>query len=179
MFPTVLVLFDHSGNTSNFYRSKNFEVIQVDTLLDGLNAIRLKMFDNLQLEALICYPPCTYFSKARKKPEEFDLDYGLSTLDLCFRLHYLYKPRVFMIENPFHSRIRAYIGDPQQTISLGTFGFRSEKLTGLWGNFSPLQIGSDISFKYEKKGADTLSVVNRSVTPVKFIEAFYNSNFKQ
>jgi hypothetical protein len=177
MFRTVLVLFDHSGNTSNFYRSKNFEVIQVDTLVDGLNAIRLEIFKGLQLEALICYPPCTYFSKARKKPDEFDLDYGLSTLDLCFRLYYLYKPRVFMIENPFHSRIRRFIGEPQQVIALGTYGFRSEKLTGLWGNFINAKIGTSINYKHTNGKLDTLSQVNRSVTPLGFIEAFYRSNF--
>lgn len=177
MFSTIICLFDCTGNTSNYFRDRGHEVIQIDSQLDLKNAVKLKYFESLKIEGLICYHPCTYFSKARKKPAEFDLDYGLSTLDLCFRLNYLYKPRVFIIENPFHSRIRKYIGKPKQIISLGSYGFQSEKLTGLWGDFKNLDIGYDLEYRRNKGKLDTLSTFHRSTTPLKFVEELYRSNF--
>lgn len=174
IFDTIMVLYDYSGNTSNFFRDKGYSVIQVESQLDYSNAVRMLFKPGLKLKALICYPPCTYFSRARSRPEEFDLDYGLSTLDLCFRMFYLYRPDIFIIENPFHSRIRNYIGNPKQRIDLGCYGFPSQKPTGLWGIFTPVPPGTKLVHTGK---LDNLSKNKRTETPIQLIEAIYKSNF--
>ncbi|MBL7790383.1 MAG: DNA cytosine methyltransferase [Chitinophagales bacterium] len=173
----LMVLFDASGVTSNYFRDKGYLVIQNDSKLCGDNLITFPYVPDLKLDGLICYPPCTYFSRARTRPGEFDLDYGLSTLDLCFRMKYLYNPKVFIIENPFHSRIRNYIGPPKQSINLGEYGFPTPKPTGLWGDFKNINPGTYDLPNVSKTVFQNMSTSNRSKTPIGLVDSIYHSNF--
>jgi len=72
--------------------------------------------DHLDVDVIIAQPPCTHFalSGARwweGKGEEAILE-GLQVVDACFRIAFICKPRVFMLEQPVGRLIR-WIGQPR------------------------------------------------------------------
>lgn len=172
---TILSLYDYSGNWSQPYRDNGYEVIQIDSRLNNTDARLLKYVENRQIYGILACPPCTYFSQARKKPNNSELIEGLSTADLVFRMVQLYKPKFWCIENPGKSRLWRYIGKPKQIVLLSWFGFTAKKPTGLYGSFNNVILPNNIGNINTNKFEDIYRS-ERSTTPVEFAKYFFQVN---
>lgn len=182
----ILDLFSESGNWSKPYREAGYEVIQVD-LKHGKQDVRLIKYDPLRkVHGIIANPPCVVMSKARRRPTPDELLESLSCFDATCRLIALHSPVFWVIENPFHSRIRQFYGPPKQRIVMSRFGFPSSKETGLWGHFNKVKYPSEFtphpaalektrSMKRSRK-FDNMSSRQRAETPLLLGEMFFQAN---
>lgn len=174
----ILSLYDYSGNWSRPYLNNGFEVIQVDLMKNNIDVRLMKYLESRNVFGIIAATPCTYFSQARRIPNETMLLEGLSCADAVFRMVVIYKPIFWCIENPAKSRLWKYIGKPKQIVNFNWFGYESKKPTGLYGSFNNVIINSKkcntdiVDFAYGNRA-------NRSTTPVEFAESFYNSNNRE
>ena len=171
----ILSLYDYSGNWSQPYLENGFDVIQVDLLKNNTDVRLMKYVSSRNVFGILAATPCTYFSQARKIPDDKMLIEGLSCADAVFRMVTIYKPVFWCIENPAKSRLWRYIGKPKQIINYNWFGYESKKPTGLYGSFNNVIANNKkcnintIDFAYGNRS-------DRSTTPVEFAKSFYDSN---
>ena len=195
---TVFVLYEKSGVVSKQYYEKGYNVIQIDLGLEPEKIDRwekvksdIRLFDyrpNLNVYAVICFPPCTDLAGSGARWWEakgLDALYdAMSMVDVCFRFYYLYKPEVFQIENPV-GRLSKKIGPPNFTYNPCDYaGYSSDeeaytKRTCLWGEFNiPLakpmapMLGSKMHLLPPTENRAEL----RSKTPEGFTKAFVEVN---
>lgn len=133
----ILSLCDFSGVMSDAYRSRGYEVVQIDLQLG--QDVRLLKWDG-KFHGVICQPPCTHFSRAgawkwEEKGEEALLE-GLAIVDACLRCVLMSGPEWWVLENPI-GRLQDYLGPPKWKFDPCDFGDPWTKRTWLWGNFTP------------------------------------------
>lgn len=173
----ILSLYDYSGNWCKEYKDHpdEYEVVQVDKLLNGIDVRLMKYIDGRKVHGILSATPCTYFSQARKKPNNDELLIALSTVDATMRMITIYQPVWWCIENPAKSRINHYIGKPRQIVQWNWFGDNIKKPTGLWGNFNRVKVNSSIAnteiIPFENKTKS-----KNAITPIEFGKAFYEAN---
>lgn len=172
---TILSIYERTGHFSHAYKREGYEVIQVDSAIDGKDARTIPFQPGLNVHGIIACPPCTYFSKANTRANfEKNKTEALSLLDVIFRMIVLYRPNWYVIENPSESRIRQFIGAPTQIIRLSDYGYPCLKGTGLWGNFH--KVLPAMKPKEYCKNFDRIPHNLRSSTPHLLGEYFYKSN---
>jgi hypothetical protein len=118
-------------------------VADVRTLLDDSE------FMSLKPEVILTSPPCTRLSRADDWPLPGIYE-GLSVAGACLEIVARMRPKYWGLENPQESMIRWFIGAPTKRLRLNSFGYRTVKRTGLWGNI-PLGLIND-SPKVNPKG---------------------------
>jgi hypothetical protein len=148
---------------------------------------------------ILAAPPCTMFSHARttaKKPRDtrsameivkgcldiiWEVQYGVDTGEKNTRLKF------WAMENPNHSILKNFIGQPAFVFNPFDFGDNYKKQTALWGNFKepkkkPIKINKpkfdklqtkEIAPEYYGKLSRT---ERRAITPKGFAQAFYEAN---
>jgi hypothetical protein len=180
--PVILDLYSRSGHFSDPWFRAGVDVIRLD-IADGNDVRKLEYFSDRSVLGIFACPPCTMFSKARGSApvSELQLLEAISCVDAIFRFVTLYNPIWWLIENPFHSRIRKYIGNPFQMIRMSWFGFPASKQTGLWGKFKPVKADpgswNPVRGGHNISMIDNLNTEQRSETPVALGEAFFKANY--
>ena len=151
-----------------------------------------------KIYGVLSAPPCTHFSGSgarhwKKKGKEPLLE-GLSVVDACLRIIFITKPKFWVLENPV-GRLKHYIGDSKCTFQPYEYGDAYSKRTCLWGDFNmpkPTNIVEPDMVEFiSKKGVkkrmarifyESFSLPPnerarlRSMTPLGFAQAFYESN---
>ena len=106
-------------------------------------------FMALKPEVILTSPPCTRLSRVDDWPLPGIYE-GLSVAGACLEIVARMRPRFWALENPQESMLRWFIGAPTKRLRLNSFGYRTVKRTGLWGNV-PLGLIND-SPKVNPKG---------------------------
>jgi site-specific DNA-cytosine methylase len=127
-----------------------------------------------QVDFILGFPPCTYFSQARKIPTAHELAAGLSYFHLAISICSILKPKFWILENPAKSRVWHYIGRPRQIINQATYGHSALKPTGLYGDFDLIKGFENPTMDY--KALDKLTLKGRDYTPLPLINAIWQCN---
>lgn len=180
----ILSLCDHSGNWPLYYREAGYDVRCFD-LKHGQDVRLLECPGKVY--GVLAAPPCTVFanSGARWPRTTEDMLEGLSVLDACLRIIAITKPVFWALENPI-GKLKRYLGEPRMMFNPCDFGDPYTKRTCLWGTFIPPvglfttteavapTEGSKMHALYGGKSERTKEL--RSVTPLGFAKAFFESN---
>lgn len=90
-------------------------------------------FWKLKPFVILTSPPCERLSKADDWPLPGIFD-GLSITGACLEIVARMRPKYWMLENPRWGYLRWFIGEPTKRVRLNSWGYRTVKPTGLWGN---------------------------------------------
>lgn len=133
-------------------------------------------------------------SGARWVRTEQEMIEAIGVVDACLRLVAITKPQFWALENPI-GKLARYLGKPRMYFNPCDFAKLAPepdeeaytKRTALWGSFnvpSPILLGRDVSVhptlgskmhtQYGGKSERTKEL--RSVTPLGFARAFYETN---
>lgn len=150
----VLDLFSGLGGFSAAFRdSEEWEVTTVDIEPEFDTDIQADVMDlrpsdfDTDFDVVLASPPCQFLSTAGNH-DKWDMDAKAPTapesrdaVALFFHaiglIHGL-DPTYYYIENPRRSRIRWFIGPPDEWVSYCQYGKDYQKQTGLWGEFAPM-----------------------------------------
>lgn len=194
----ILSLFDYSGRWSRPYKENGYEVYQVDIKL-GIDILELEP-DDLPFEevyGILAAPPCTDFSGSGAqywgaKDADGRTASSLALVQKTLDLVDYYQPTFWVLENPVGRlpTLLPRIGKPWYFNPNEFAGYLSgedadrecyTKRTGLWGNFAkpikkelPVSPGGSWIMKLGGKSERTKEL--RSMTPLGFAYAFYESN---
>lgn len=158
---TVLDLFSGLGGFSAvFADSEEWDVVTVDIEERFDPDIRADVMDlrpaNLpDADVILASPPCQYLSTAGNH-DKWDMDAKepiapeskeavaifYHTLGLIRAL----SPDFWFVENPRRSRIRWFIGEPDEWVTYCQYGMNYQKPTALWGEFP------DMTFERCRRG---------------------------
>ena len=192
---TILSLCDYTGNWPSFYTAPEYEVIRVDIKREG--DVRLYQYlSGKNIHGILCAPPCTDFSGSgaqywSAKDSDGRTLTSLAIVDACLRMVAIYKPRFWALENPV-GRLRRWLGAPRFVFNPCDFAGwacdpekdRYTKKTCLWGEFNPptqdrrkpIKVCPQGSWLMKLGGKSERTKEFRSVTPLGFARAFYESN---
>ena len=201
----VFSICDYSGNWSKPYADAGYEVYRFDPKLETKTRNNVfcygwtveELINHLgvdvpeRCDVFLMAPPCTHFSvSCNRFWAEKDADgrtaAALRIIDQCVELLHLVEPVIWALENPVGRlwKLRPELGKPWY-FQPCDFGEDYKKKTGLVGIFTPplpLFIGEDLSVKPTKqfdrmhKWSGEKRRESRSVTPLKFAEAFFKTN---
>ena len=189
MVGTVLSLCDFTGAWSQPYADAGYNVVRVDTQLDGSDVRLLHRVENVV--GVLAAPPCTVFanSGARWPRTDDDMREGLSIVDACIRIAVTSGARWWALENPV-GKLSRYLGRPAMYFQPHHYAGHADdpaseaytKRTGLWGVFNtslPLanvepRLGSVMHTRYG--GGSIITKNARSKTPTGFARAFFQAN---
>jgi hypothetical protein len=194
MAKVILSLFDYSGNWSSPYKEAGYDVYQVD-IKSGINILNLTT-DDLpdSIYGILAAPPCTDFAGSGAqywKVKDLDgrTDFSLSLIDKVLELVDVYDPHFWVLENPVGRLqiLRPNIGKPWYFNPNEFAGYLDDesncytKKTGLWGKFNKpikkeLPVSSEGSWIMKLGGKSERTKELRSMTPLGFAKAFYESN---
>lgn len=190
--PTIISLFDATGNWSRFYSEAGYHVILVD-LAHGKDIFTWEPPNGLKVRGILAAPPCTDFAASgaqywKAKDADGRTAESLRLLNRMLDLIWQLNPDWWAFENPV-GRINKLIpwlryygpwyfqpfwyGDPYT------------KKTGLWGNFNrnlprvevaPIKACSQGSWVQQLGGKSERTKYLRSVTPLGFARAFFAAN---
>ena len=130
------------GGFSQAFVDAGWDVIRVDydakfapdIVADVRELLKDEWFMALRPEVVLTSPDCTYFSRADDWPRP-GIFGALSTAGACLEIVARMRPKYWGLENPAEGMLRWFIGAPTRRIRLNSFGYRTVKRTGLWGNF--------------------------------------------
>ena len=177
----ILDLCSGSGAWSKPYLEAGYHVRYVDLDLAG-DDIRFQRKYNLEVQGILCAPPCDTFavSGARwwKVKGTLALRNALSIVDACLRAVVIYKPKFWCLENPV-GRLVHYLGKPKMYFHPWEYGDPYTKKTALWGEFN-----TPIKTPVEPTNKDYIHHLPptpqrkalRSITPSGFAKAFFEAN---
>jgi hypothetical protein len=195
---TILSLFDYSGRWSRPYKENGYNVFQVDIKL-GIDILDLTPEDMPfdEVYGILAAPPCTDFSGSgaqywKVKDEDGRTAASLALVDAVLNLVHVYEPTFWVLENPVGRlpKLRPEIGSPWYFNPNEFAGYlegadadaeRYTKRTGLWGNFNkpvkkPLEVSAAGNWIMKLGGKSERTKELRSMTPLGFAYAFYESN---
>lgn len=150
----VLDLFCGLGGFSAaFKESERWEVVTVDIeqrfnpdITADVFDLRPSDFDD-DFDVILASPPCQFLSSAGNH-DKWDFDTYTPTAPesrnaVALFYHALgfiraLSPTYWYIENPRASRIRWFIGAPDEWVAYCQYGKNYQKQTGLWGNHAPM-----------------------------------------
>ena len=144
------------GGFSQAFVDAGWEVVTVDvepkfkpTIIEDVRKLTVaRLSEATRLGDLKAYgkvimlmsPPCQFLSRApglgavRKGTAE-----AVEIVAGCLRLVEEIQPAGFLLENPFGSYLRFFIGRPNFHVRLGGFGYKTVKPTAFWGNINIMQ----------------------------------------
>lgn len=151
----VLDLFCGLGGFSAaFAESDRWDVTTVDIEAEFDPDIRADVFDlrpsdfEQEFDVVLASPPCQFLSTAGNH-DKWDYDEQEPTapesrnaVALFYHTIGLIRglaPDYHYIENPRRSRIRWFIGPPDEWVTYCQYGVAYQKPTGLWGEFAPME----------------------------------------
>jgi hypothetical protein len=176
----IVDLCSGSGNWSEPYRKAGYIVIRHDIAMGPDHDVRFLPKPKIKTYCVLAAPPCTYFasSGARWKRTSAEMIEGLSVVDACLRYIIFSNPHFWALENPV-GKLSSFLGKPDYYFDPCDFGDSYTKKTCLWGKFNkpilkPVQpVGKNpIHFMSPSPNRG----INRSITPLKFAEAFFEAN---
>jgi site-specific DNA-cytosine methylase len=146
----LLELFSGTGSMGRAFRDLGWEVVSLD-IMPGQHTIRAdirdwdySIFPVGHFDAIHASPPCTEYSIARtcaKTPRNLELADSLvqRTLDI---IDY-FKPKVFMIENPYTGMLRKrplmqHLEPFLRRVTYCRYGLPYRKETAIWTNLGDL-----------------------------------------
>jgi hypothetical protein len=147
---TVLDLFAGLGGFSQaFADSDDWEVVTVDIeeRFDPdiqADVMDLRPSDLPEADVVLASPPCQYLSPAgnhdkwdmdTKEPVAPESREAVAIFYHAIGLIRSLAPDYYFIENPRLSRIRWFIGEPDEWVTYCQYGKDYQKPTGLWGEF--------------------------------------------
>ena len=132
------------GGFSQAFVDAGWEVIRVDyndrfakvpftRIVDVRSLLKDKKFMALKPEVIITSPDCTYFSRADDWPRPGILG-AMTTAGACLEIVAQMRPKYWALENPSEGMLRWLIGAPNRRMRMNSFGYRTVKRTGVWGN---------------------------------------------
>jgi hypothetical protein len=175
MFIQGVGLFVRNPIFETFFEKKNINFLRYD--LDNFGDLMLFKKPAFNVDFVLAFPPCTYFSQARSIPSEEELKKGLMYFHLAISICSILKPKFFIIENPAKSRVWRYVGKPNQIINQGSYGHLGLKPTGLYGDFEKIKGYYDVNMNY--KLTNNCSKNQRDYTPESFLNAIWECNKKR
>ena len=190
---TILSLCDYTGNWPSFYTAPEYEVIRVDIKREG--DVRLYQYlSGKNIHGILCAPPCTDFSGSgaqywSAKDSDGRTLTSLAIVDACLRMVAIYKPRFWALDS-LGGRLRRCPGAPRRVLICVTLRAglviqrRTEQKSCLWGEFNPptqdrrkpIKVCPQGSWLMKLGGKSERTKEFRSVTPLGFARAFYESN---
>ena len=198
MKKVILSLFDYSGRWSRPYKEAGYDVYQVDIKHD-LNILDLNTqdmpFDTCY--GILAAPPCTDFAGSgaqywKIKDEDGRTEASLQLVRKVLSFVEYYKPKFWVLENPVGRlpKLLPEIGQPWYFNPNQFAGWLEgsdalkecyTKRTGLWGNFNKpekkeLPVSDEGNWIMKLGGKSERTKELRSMTPLGFAYAFYNSN---
>lgn len=198
MNKTILSLFDYSGRWSQPYRENGYEVFQVDIKL-GIDILELQPED-MPFESvygILAAPPCTDFAGSGAQywgAKDLDgrTEKSLALVRKTLEFVDYYDPKFWVLENPVGRlpRLIPRLGSPWYFNPNEFAGWLEgeaadrecyTKRTGLWGKFEipekkPLPVSPGGSWIMKLGGKSERTKELRSMTPLGFAYAFYESN---
>ncbi len=148
------------------------------------------------VHGILAAPPCTHFSRVRTTPREpRNLRVGFSAVESCLRIiwecNFNSPLQFWALENPYALLIN-FLGAPSMVFDPSEFGDKHNKKTALWGKFNhPKKIMTKQKFtslavkndafrkipeEYIRDPFMRKDAVQRSITPEKFAQAFFEAN---
>ena len=147
----LLELFSGTGSVGRAFRDLGWEVVALD-IVSGPHAIRTNILewnykDNFPVGHFDCIhasPPCQQYSIARtcaKTPR--NLEYADSLVQLALDIIDYFKPKVFMIENPYTGLLRKrplmqHMESFLRRVTYCRYGLPYRKETAIWTNLGDL-----------------------------------------
>jgi hypothetical protein len=193
----ILSLFDFTGNWSRPYKENGFEVLQID-IKNGVDILKwdYTIIPENKVFGVLAACPCTDFSLSgaawfKEKDNDGRTEKSKQLVYKTLEIINYFKPVFWVIENPM-SRIHKLIPElgeikfkfhPSDFAGFDPIPRNSQylKTTWLWGNFNnpvlkPMQAidGQKLHKKLGGKSEKTKEL--RSITPLGFSYAFYESN---
>jgi hypothetical protein len=172
----ILDLCAGSGGWSQPYLDKGYTVKRFDLS----NDIRLIHKLNVEVQGILCAPPCTMFaaSGSRWHRTEAQMLDALSVVDACLRAVAIYNPQWWALENPIGKLVR-WLGPPRMYFDPNNYGDPYLKRTCLWGNFNepkmtPVTAVDKSPIHYMSPSPERIAM--RSITPPGFAKAFCDAN---
>jgi len=157
----VLDLFSGLGGFSAaFEESEDWDVVTVDIEERFDPDIRadvmdLRPADLPDADVVLASPPCQYLSTAgnhdkwdmdAKEPTAPESREAVAIFYHTLGIIHALSPDFWFVENPRRSRIRWFIGKPDEWVTYCQYGTDYQKQTGLWGKFP------DMTFKRCRRG---------------------------
>ena len=129
------------GGFSQAFMDAGWEVITVDIepkfkptiCADVRELLKDERFMALKPRVILTSPPCTRLSRADDWPLPGIYE-GLSVAGACLEVVARMRPEYWGLENPDPGMLRWFIGVPNKRIRMNSFGYRTVKKTGVWGN---------------------------------------------
>jgi hypothetical protein len=150
----VLDLFCGLGGFSAaFEDSERWQVTTVDIEPDFDPDIVADVMDlqpsdfERDFDVILASPPCQYLNTAgnhdkwdfdRRVPVAPESENAVALFYHALGLIHALSPTYWYIENPRRSRIRWFIGAPDEWVAYCQYGKNYQKQTGLWGHFAPM-----------------------------------------
>lgn len=177
----ILDLCGGTGSWSKPYQNAGYEV----RVIDLPNDVRLLEHPG-RAHGVLAAPPCTYFCRMRMcrgTPTPAQFKEGLSVVDACLRIIAITKPVWWALENP-QGFLKKWLGEPQWKFHPYEYGDPWTKRTWLWGSFRPPMPSSQIVAEHSLVRAHrngrqpglAHNARDRSRTPAKFAQAFFEAN---
>lgn len=121
---------------------------------------------------VLCAPPCTEFSPAKRGPRDFIA--GMSCVNACLRIVHQVRPQWWALENPV-GQLSTWLGTPRDVFEPCDFGDPWTKRTALWGDFVIPRRGPFVKPAAGKVSLERAAAA-RAVTPAGFARAFFKAN---
>ena len=139
-------------------------IADVRTLLDDREFMALKP------DVVITSPDCTFFSRADDWPRVGILG-GMTTAGACLEIVARMRPKYWALENPAEGMLRWFIGVPTRRMRMNSFGYRTVKRTGIWGNI-PYPLAPNDAPNRNPKGVTFANGPRDSATRAAITQAF-------
>ena len=198
MAKTILSLFDYSGRWSSPYKEAGYDVYTVD-IKNGISVLDIEPSEMpfSSVYGILAAPPCTDFAGSgaqywKVKDADGRTESSLVLIDRVLSLVEYYKPTFWALENPVGRlpTLRPSIGKPWYFNPNEFAGWLPEedrgrecytKRTGLWGTFTKpekraLPVSAEGNWIMRLGGKSERTKELRSMTPLGFAKAFYESN---
>lgn len=186
---TILSLFDYTGNWSKPYRNSEYDVIQID-IKNGSDILTWKPLPN-KIYGILASIPCTdYALSGARWFKHKDTTYSDSLVNRVRDLIWNYNPVFWCVENPMSRihKLHPWLGEVKfkfNPCDFAGYGFpedRYNKQTWLWGHFNnPIEkrlepLSKEFPGYINLGGKSERTKELRSITPLGFAYAFYESN---
>ena len=187
--PTILSLFDYSGNWPSPFKENGFDVIQID-IKHGIDILTLVKDDipSDNIYGILAAPPCTDFAGSgaqywKVKDADGRTAASLALIDKTLEIVSWYPGLKFWaLENPVGrlQKLRPQLGTPWY-FQPHWYGDPWTKKTGLYGKFNKDLPRNDVppdpnSWIMKLGGKSERTKELRSMTPIGFAKAFYEAN---
>lgn len=151
----VLDLFAGLGGFSAAFReSEWWEVTTVEIdptfspdVVGDVFDLRPSDFRGYDFDVVLASPPCQYLNTAGNhdkwdfgthEPTAPESQNAVALFYHALGLIRALRPTYWYVENPRRSRIRWFIGPPDEWVAYCQYGMDYQKQTGLWGEFAPM-----------------------------------------